>query len=175
MNRKRGVSLFFDQVRLGLLITVILAAVILLLKWAGQAQIDLGQTSNAFDDDGTKRLEWWLLKELNHKTGTGSEAVMKLHGQEVRIPGFIVPLEDNQRQITEFLLVPSPQACIHVPPPPPNQMIYVKMKEPIAFEWGYRAYWIKGVLSIKNTESPYGVVSFEMMGHSVEPYNYRGN
>lgn len=43
----------------------------------------------------------------------------KLDNQDVRIPGFVVPLEGDAKKITAFLLVPYFGACIHVPPPPP--------------------------------------------------------
>ena len=64
---------------------------------------------------------------------TGSAAVnAKLDGQLIEIPGFIVPLsEDSEGLVTEFFLVPYVGACIHVPPPPPNQIVYVKPMEPV--------------------------------------------
>ena len=65
-------------------------------------------------------LDWRLLGQLDYISNKASTELQKIDGQRVKIPGFIVPLEDNNRQVTEFLLVPSPQACIHVPPPPPN-------------------------------------------------------
>ena len=53
--------------------------------------------------------------------------VEELNGQRVRIPGYLLPLEVSATKVTEFLLVPYIGACIHVPPPPPNQIIYVKI------------------------------------------------
>lgn len=49
----------------------------------------------------------------------------KYNGETVRIPGYIVPLEYDGSKIKQFLLVPYVGACIHVPPPPANQLIYV--------------------------------------------------
>ncbi len=49
-----------------------------------------------------------------------------LEGATVRLPGFIVPLEAvKSGDVSEFLLVPYFGSCIHVPPPPPNQIVYV--------------------------------------------------
>jgi uncharacterized protein len=49
-----------------------------------------------------------------------------LEGATVRLPGFIVPLEGvKDGSVSEFLLVPYFGSCIHVPPPPPNQIVYV--------------------------------------------------
>ncbi len=52
--------------------------------------------------------------------------VKSLDGQQVKLPGYIVPLEVNEEgRTTEFLLVPYYGACIHVPPPPPNQIVHI--------------------------------------------------
>ncbi len=51
-----------------------------------------------------------------------------LNGLRVKIPGFVVPLEGDGSKVTEFLLVPYHGACVHVPPPPPNQLIHVRSK-----------------------------------------------
>jgi hypothetical protein len=53
--------------------------------------------------------------------------VEELSGQRVRIPGYLLPLEISGTKVTEFLLVPYFGACIHTPPPPPNQIIHVKI------------------------------------------------
>lgn len=55
--------------------------------------------------------------------------VKALDGQNIRLPGYIVPLEVSEEgRTTEFLLVPYFGACIHVPPPPSNQIVHVKAK-----------------------------------------------
>ncbi|MDB5037958.1 MAG: hypothetical protein JWQ35_1486 [Bacteriovoracaceae bacterium] len=115
-------------------------------------------------------LDWGMLRELDWKTGKASAGLKKLEGKRVRIPGYMVPFEDDKREVTEFLLVPSPQACIHVPPPPPNQMIYAKMLKPTEFQWGYRAIWLEGVLKLTENKSAYGRASFEMLGLGVRPF-----
>ena len=54
-------------------------------------------------------------------------------GQKIQIDGFMVPLEFDYGEgltVEEFVLVPDAGMCIHVPPPPPNQMIFVKLKKP---------------------------------------------
>ena len=52
--------------------------------------------------------------------------VAELNGKRVRIGGYVVPLDFEATTIKEFLLVPFVGACIHVPPPPANQIVYVK-------------------------------------------------
>ncbi len=52
--------------------------------------------------------------------------VKELDGQQVKLPGYIVPLEVSEEgRTTEFLLVPYYGACIHVPPPPSNQIVHI--------------------------------------------------
>ena len=78
--------------------------------------------------NGKQELTWQDLSELDYRSGQAPPQLMKLNGSRLRIPGFIVPLEDSQGETNEFLLVPDAQSCIHMPPPPPNQIVYVKMK-----------------------------------------------
>jgi uncharacterized protein len=94
-------------------------------------------------------------------------------GQAVRIPGFVVPLEDGKDGLKEFLLVPYFGACIHSPPPPSNQVIHVLPKTPAK---GYRSMdtvWISGTLVSVQTDSFMGAASWRMEAVSVAPYAER--
>ncbi len=73
-----------------------------------------------------------------------------LHGQSIRIAGFTLPLEMEDEKSVEFLLVPFVGACIHVPPPPPIQIIYVKFPEGYKSRALYDAVWITGRLETEN-------------------------
>jgi uncharacterized protein len=93
-----------------------------------------------------------------------------LVGQQVRIPGFVVPLEEGPEGLKEFLLVPYFGACIHSPPPPSNQIIHVLPK---AAAKGYRSMdtvWITGTLASMQTDSFMGAASWRMEATSVAPY-----
>ena len=71
--------------------------------------------------------------------------VPEMDGRSGRIPGFVVPLKTTQdMRILEFFLVPYYGACIHVPPPPPNQIIHVKYKKGFKLEALYDPVWIEG-------------------------------
>ena len=113
-------------------------------------------------------VDWRLLSEMDYITGRATKELDALNGKPVKIPGFMVPLEDNQRDVVEFLLVPNAQACIHVPPPPPNQMIYVKMKK--GTEAVSEPIWVYGTFNIVTKKSMYGDASFEIIGEGVELY-----
>lgn len=114
-------------------------------------------------------VDWRLLNQMDYITQNAPTEIKQLDGQQIKIPGFMVPLEDDSRKVTEFLLVPTPQACIHVPPPPPNQMVYVKMKKGVDNKQGL-PIWVYGQFKIKTVRSQYGEVSFEMTGDAIEDY-----
>lgn len=66
----------------------------------------------------------------------------------IRIAGYVLPLEFDGKLVKTFLLVPSVGACIHVPPPPPNQMIYVKPDKPFESEELYAPVWATGEITV---------------------------
>ena len=98
----------------------------------------------------TKLVTWSDLRKLNYKTGKMPESIKKLMGKPIKIPGFAVPLEgdDGFEYVKEFLLVPTFGACIHVPPPPPNQVIHVILDKPVYFEKLMYAVWVSGIVEI---------------------------
>lgn len=118
-----------------------------------------------------KEVSWATLRELDQGTGKASETVRELEGKEVRVPGYIVPLDDDSRGLSEFLLVPYAGACVHTPPPPPNQMIYVKMLRGQKANNGLMdAVWLQGKIFIGRRGSPYGPTFYAMTATTVEPY-----
>lgn len=92
-----------------------------------------------------------------------TKTVATLNGKSVRLGGYPVPLEHNAKgQVTQFFLVPYPGACIHVPPPPPNQMVLVRYPNGITLEDLYTPLWVDGQLTIQKThhalaEAAYGL------------------
>lgn len=91
-------------------------------------------------------------------------------GRHVRIPGFIVPLEDSREGMKEFLLVPYFGACIHSPPPPANQIIHVLPATPARGVKSMDAVWITGTLSRERTDSYMGVSGYRIAATRIEPY-----
>ena len=130
--------------------------------------VDLVPVASA--DDPTE-VGWRLLASLNYRTGEAGEELAALAGKLVKIPGFTVPLEDWASSATEFLLVPYVGACIHTPPPPPNQLVYIQMDEGKRAKMdGWNPVWVEGVLEIEMTQSVYGYVGFTITGQRVYPY-----
>jgi uncharacterized protein len=93
-----------------------------------------------------------------------------LEGQAVRIPGFVVPLEETKDGLKEFLLVPYFGACIHSPPPPSNQIIHVLTSSPAKGVRSMDAVWISGTLATTRTDSFMGAASYRIEAVTVEPY-----
>lgn len=91
-------------------------------------------------------------------------------GQAVRIPGFVVPLEESKDGLKEFLLVPYFGACIHSPPPPANQIIHVLPKSPAKDVKSMDAVWISGTMATLKTDTYMGASSYRIEAMVVEPY-----
>jgi uncharacterized protein len=118
-------------------------------------------------------VNWQTLQTLNFNLPPAQQkgAALQLNGKRVSIPGFMVPLEDDLDVVTEFLLVPYAGACIHVPPPPPNQIVYVKMDKNTKVQVTFTdPILVTGTLQISTVQSPYGDVSYDLSGESVVPY-----
>lgn len=96
-----------------------------------------------------------------------------LNGASVKIPGFIVPLDvGKDGTVTEFFLVPYFGACIHVPPPPPNQIVYVHAPKGIALDSIYEAYWVTGKLGAQQKSTRLGAAAYTLAAEKVEVYKY---
>jgi len=53
-----------------------------------------------------------------------------LNGAYIKMPGYIIPIDLTSEGVTSFLLVPYVGACIHTPPPPANQLVFVNTAKP---------------------------------------------
>lgn len=91
----------------------------------------------------------------------------------VRLPGFVVPVgEPSNGLITEFFLVPYIGACIHVPPPPPNQMLYVTSATGIAADAIHEAYWVTGKIRVESRTTALGTAAYALSASKVDRYEY---
>jgi len=95
----------------------------------------------------------------------------EFNNKKVKIPAFIVPLEyDEEQNVTEFFLVPYFGACIHVPPPPPNQIIFAAYENGMSLEALYDAFWISGTLQTSFTENDTATSAYSIAIDSIELY-----
>lgn len=86
------------------------------------------------------------MKRRQPGAGTPPAVVTELNGKSVQIGGYVVPLDFEATSIKEFLLVPFVGACIHVPPPPANQIIYVKSARGIEISGSFDPVKVTGTL-----------------------------
>ncbi|WP_034293424.1 DUF3299 domain-containing protein [Herbaspirillum sp. RV1423] len=93
-----------------------------------------------------------------------------MDGASIRIPGFVVSLEREGEALKEFLLVPYFGACIHVPPPPANQIIHVHSSKAVKNIRTMDAVWINGVLKVEHSDTMMGTAGYSMKSVKVEPY-----
>lgn len=99
--------------------------------------------------------------------------VKELNETKVRIPGYTVPFEFGANaEITEFLLVPYYGACLHAPPPPPNQTVFVIADEPIKLRNLAQAVWIEGTMFTQTQESELADAAYTIRVDKVETYEY---
>jgi uncharacterized protein len=119
-------------------------------------------------DDGDPRAVQMLkrMREVWDSAPVNAQMV----GQTVRIPGFVVPLEEGKDGIKEFLLVPYFGACMHSPPPPANQIIHVLPKTPAKGLRSMDTVWITGPLLTVRTDSYMGAAGYRIEAVDVAPY-----
>jgi len=99
--------------------------------------------------------------------------VKSLNGLKVRIPGYVVPLDFNaDSEHKEFLLVPYFGACLHTPPPPPNQIVFVKSDPPANVDNIYDPFWLEGTLTTGEFNSDLADTAYELALTKIEPYDY---
>ncbi len=116
------------------------------------------------------------ITELRRKRANAT--VKELDDKLISMPGFVLPLEYEGKKVTEFLLVPWVGACIHTPPPPPNQIVHITVKEPFETKGMFEAVTVTGVIKLKEvTKNLYLIdgtadinTSYTMAGAKVEKY-----
>ena len=138
--------------------------------------------STALLAEGARELSWddlvpnsdGILLDSNGEPAAsptpGFGTVPELSGAEVKLPGFVVPLDMSGETVSSFLLVPYFGACIHMPPPPPNQTVLVTVEEAIAMETMYYPVWVTGILKAENSTSALAEAGYKMQGLNVERF-----
>ena len=97
--------------------------------------------------------------------------VTELNGKKVRIGGYVVPLDFDTTKVTEFLLVPFVGACIHVPPPPANQIIYVKASSAFSLKGEFDPVYVTGTISTAGQFTGLAETGYSIEAEMVENKN----
>ncbi|MBT8460156.1 MAG: DUF3299 domain-containing protein, partial [Boseongicola sp.] len=95
-----------------------------------------------------------------------------LHGALIRMPGFIIPLELGSEGVTEFILVPYIGACIHTPPPPPNQLVLVRTVDPWPSDNLWEPVWVVGRMSTQLMSTEIAETGYALLAESMEIYEW---
>ena len=131
------------------------------------------QMGTLADFDGNKEDREFYLQYLDEMKGIqpeGSEIKISLHGRKIKLAGYVTPVGFDEENITEFLFVPYLGACIHVPPPPANQIVYVNNASGLEPEQLWEPVWIIGIIQAKAVSTALADVGYSIIGAKVEPY-----
>jgi uncharacterized protein len=122
---------------------------------------DLSQLADALSEAGPAAIQ----------QSPAAPVVEELDGQMVKLPGYIVPLDvTDEGRVTEFLLVPYFGACIHVPPPPSNQIVHVTAELGVLLDALYQPFWIEGPLKVEQTSSELAEAGYQMQAQKIYAY-----
>jgi hypothetical protein len=128
--------------------------------------------SNSYSKD-SKEITWSdLVPWTNVFTPNEVKFNKKLDGKTVKIPGYIVPLDHIGFGVVEFMLVPFIGACIHVPPPPPNQLIYVTTEKPWDAMTLWEPIWVTGTIIVKAQTNIWAETGYQISADEIEFYDY---
>ncbi len=92
------------------------------------------------------------------------------NGQIVRLPGFIIPIDYDGTGITAFILVPYVGACVHVPPPPANQLVFVTTPTPYESEGLFEPVNVVGMFGVSSISTQLADIGYALSADRIEPY-----
>jgi len=92
------------------------------------------------------------------------------NGQTVRLPGYVVPIEYSGTGVTAFILVPFVGACVHVPPPPAHQLVFVTTEEPYEGKGLFEAVNVTGMFGTASTSTQLADISYALSADRIEPF-----
>ena len=111
-----------------------------------------------------------IIKGLVSNEAKMPSVVASLDGRRVRLSGYVVPLKHRGTRVSEFLLVPYVGACIHVPPPPQNQIVYVTTKIPIKVKNLFAAVTVTGIMRTLSSANELAETGYRINDGDVRPY-----
>lgn len=98
--------------------------------------------------------------------------VPEYRGKRIRLPGFLIPLDLATDGATDFLLVPFVGACIHVPPPPPNQIVHARVEKPFMPDGMFHAVYAIGILDTVLAQTDIASASYTLAVEEFEEVEF---
>ena len=95
-----------------------------------------------------------------------------LDGAFIKIAGFVLPLESTPEGVSSFVLVPYVGACIHVPPPPPNQLVFVTVDTPWPISDIWDAVWVTGIMKTQFQSTEFADTGYALTADKIEAYEW---
>lgn len=95
-----------------------------------------------------------------------------LNGSYIKMPGFIIPFDISADGVTNFMLVPYMGACIHTPPPPANQLVFVNAKDPWPSDELWDAVWVTGTMRTQLQSTELGQTGYALAADHMEVYQW---
>lgn len=138
-------------------------------KWLGEVKTQMAEIGRlGFLVDGSEAANK-AMQDLREKWDK-APIEGKWIDQPVKIAGYVVTLDANKKSISEFLLVPYFGACIHLPPPPANQIILVKLDKPVSKLVSMDTVWVEGSLRDARVDTGIAVTGYLLEAKRVYPY-----
>ena len=137
--------------------------------WDPLAELDAlaGDDLQNLSDNSVRAIE---LFNAYQEAVRSAPVVHELDGQKIRLPGFVVPLDFEGTETSEFLLVPYFGACIHVPPPPSNQIVYVTTVAGYPLQELFDPVWVTGEIRTEAHLNDVGDAGYTLQATIIEPY-----
>jgi uncharacterized protein len=136
------------------------------LEWEDLLPKDKATLPNALRSLLPHDEDMMLLSEQPASTGVRTD----WNGQIVRLPGYIVPIDHNGTGVTAFILVPYVGACVHVPPPPANQLVFVTTPTPYENKGLFEAVNVIGMFGVSSVSTQLAEIGYALSADKIEPY-----
>ena len=137
------------------------------LQW-----IDLLPEGEAFAPDFLQGLTDHSNLPLSSEQPNSTGVRTDWNGKIVRLPGYIVPLDYEGTGVTTFILVPFVGACVHVPPPPANQLVLVTTPKPYESTGLFEAVNVTGMFGVSSMSTQLAEIGYAMSAEKIEPFSF---
>jgi hypothetical protein len=96
----------------------------------------------------------------------------KLHGAYIKMPGYVLPIDMSTAGVTSFIMVPYVGACIHTPPPPANQLVFVDSQKPWPSDKLWDPVWVTGRMRHELQSTSVADIGYALDAELIEVYEW---